>query len=112
MARLVIALLVTLSLAFGGAANAMAAADCPYLKAATSHDCCPPTGDPRDESPEHSKALDCKLGQACRAATAVTPLVPVFARMMVVCVDAPSFIGDEGDRPSPLFSLWKPPRSA
>lgn len=115
MARLVFAFLVVFSLALGGAAHAMAAMDCPYLKASSAHDCCPPAGDQHnkalDRSPDQSKAPDCKIDQACRPALAVAPQLPVLTAA-VIGVDAKSPLVEQTGAPSSVLTgLWRPPRS-
>ncbi len=111
MVRHFIAFLIVLSLAFGGAANAMAAMDCPFLKAPSAHDCCPPAADQHDKAPDHSKAPDCKLGQACRSAPAVAPQIPMLTVAVVGIVAKPPLVEQTSAPSSVLTGLWRPPRS-
>lgn len=113
MNRIAVTLLVIVSLAFAGVANAFAANDCPYLKAPVSHDCCPPDGDHQsgDTSGDSKSKMDCKLGQACRTVAAVTPSLPPLSSLSVVVADDHAAADAPAVRPGPPFALWKPPRS-
>lgn len=104
-------ILLCVSLAFSATASAWAAQACPYKAAIASHDCCPqPPATPSDKS-HHSKQIDCKLGQSCRAAPAVAPELPVVAQAVVHVVEQPALADHDGVRSSILTGLWRPPRS-
>lgn len=114
MRRIWFTLLLALSLAVSATASAWAAQACPFKQAtdsASQHDCCPdqkPTPQPSDH---HGKNLDCQLGQACRAAHAVQPMLPVLATttLEIVVVAAPR--NQQGVVQSVATGLWRPPRS-
>lgn len=112
MGRIVVAFVLTLSLALGGVANAMAAMDCPYLKAAKAHDCCPPNGQHEDQGPTKSKASECSVGQLCRSIPAVTPLSPSLRQTIVLKTASSPSWRDEVVGHSQNSAVWKPPRAA
>ena len=89
MRRILMSLLLIASLTIGGALNAWAAQDCPYLNTASSagdHDCCPDNvmndmdmsdaGDARapmdgGQREPADTSFDCQPGQACRTVPAL-----------------------------------------
>ena len=89
MRRILMSILLIASLTIGGAVNAWAAQDCPYLNVANSagdHDCCPDNvmndmamsgagdaGEPMDgDQPQPADtSFDCQPGQACRTVPAL-----------------------------------------
>ncbi len=114
MGRILVALFVAFSLAFGGVANAMASRDCPFLKTSSAmHDCCPPMGEHQHKSPDKSgKSQTCKLGQACRTIPAMTPFLHETKFVLPMVRDNGPVIAEPSHRPSPHFSFWRPPRAA
>jgi hypothetical protein len=112
MRRIWFTILLVVSLACSATASAWAAQNCPdKAMPVASHDCCPqPPAAPGDK-PDKSKTIDCKLGQACRAAPALTPQLPVIATALVRVVDQPALADHDGVRSTVLTGLWRPPRS-
>lgn len=105
-------ILLAVSIAFSATASAWASQACPYkAMPVASHDCCPqPPAAPSDTS-DHSKQMDCRIGQACRAAPAVTPQLPAIAMAIVRVTEQPLMIHHDGVRSPVLTGLWRPPRS-
>jgi hypothetical protein len=113
MRRLWLTLLLAFSLAFGGAASAWAAQDCPYKQnPASAHDCCPDDG-PKDRSGDQpsKKQMDCQLGQSCRASIAVAPSMPSLTVAMVNRAHLARAPADADDPVALSFSFWRPPRT-
>jgi len=113
MRRLWFTILLAISLAFGGAASAWAAQDCPFKQAPVgAHDCCPENAAHHDGAPKPAKApASCQLGQACRTVPAVTPLqlsIRISAGVVASALVPPV---ETFAPPAPFFSVWKPPRS-
>jgi len=82
--------LLVASLVVTGTASAWAAQACLYKAApAASHDCCPQPPSAPDDTSDHGKKMDCRLGQACRSAPAVTPQLPVFATAIARMFEQP-----------------------
>ena len=116
MHRILLNLLVVLSLAIGGFANASAAQDCRYLKAVAGvHDCCPNGVDmPMKVDGSHhapmKKGADCLLGQACRTAIAVSPSLPQLQSHTLVVDSLLVLLRDDRPAPSTANAFWRPPR--
>jgi len=84
---------------------------CPYAAAPSVHDCCPQPPATSDK-PEHSKKVDCKLGQACRAAPAVAAQVPVLVSVPTFAFEQPPLLEQREARSSVPTGLWRPPRAS
>lgn len=110
MRRIWFTILLAVSLACSATASAWAMQACPYKAAPTAHDCCPKPPTAPDHS-DHSKKIDCKLGQACRVAPAIAPLVPVVATAAISVVEQPVLLERAGVRSSVPNGLWRPPRT-
>jgi hypothetical protein len=112
MRRIWFTILLAVSLAISATASAWAAQACPYKTApVTSHDCCPQPPAAPDDTPHHSKQMDCKLGQACRLAPAVAPELPVIAAVAKPVSEQPLMRQHDGVRSPVLTVLWRPPKS-
>jgi len=109
-----LALLLSVAVACSATAGAWAAQACPFKatpEAAMTHDCCPQKPVPAEQHSEHSKKMDCKLGQACRSAPAVAPQLPTLTVAVVSVVAKPPLVEQTGAPSSVLTGLWRPPRS-
>lgn len=112
MRRIWFTILLALSVACSATASAWAAQACPYKTTpAAMHDCCPQPPATPDDPSDHSKKMDCKLGQACRAAPAVAPQVPMVATAVVGVTEQPALLEQTEAPSSVLTGLWRPPRT-
>lgn len=115
MRRFWLTILLTVALAGGGFANALAAQACPMQAAATAmaaHDCCP--DGPQKQSPANDtskKMPGCFVGQACRSAPAVAPtLAPLRISAIEIPLTRP-LLAYSAPASGPLQDFWRPPRS-
>lgn len=107
-------ILLALAVACSATASAWAAQACPFKatpEAAMTHDCCPQKPAPSEQHSEHSKKMDCKLGQACRSAPAVAQQIPMLTVVVVGVVAKPPLVEQTAAPSSVLTGLWRPPRS-
>src|SRR5690349_7354641 len=114
MRRLWFAILLVVSLALSATATAWAAQACPYKQAVAApaaHDCCPDQPAKAKPADHHGKAIDCQLGQSCRASLAVEPFAPVLTIANVEVV-VPAVLLDQQAPPQSVPSgFWRPPRT-
>jgi hypothetical protein len=108
-------ILLALAVACSATASAWAAQACPFkatpMAAAMAHDCCPQKPEVPDQSPHHSKKMDCQFGQACRFAPAIAPQIPMLTVAVVSVVAKLPLVEQTGAPSSVLTGLWRPPRS-
>lgn len=128
MRRIVLSFLLILSLTIGGALNAWAAQQCPYLNteaAADTHDCCPPgamdaadaaamAGMSKSDDQHHpSEApFDCQPGQTCRTTPALAWVPAVEAVWFSDRASAREYAHDLGGPLADVEQELRPPISA
>lgn len=118
MRRLWLTIVLTVVLAAGGFANALAAQACPMQSAPAqmaAHDCCPDGAGKQDDSQgqDHQKSMaGCVLGQSCRTAPAIAPsLAPVALPTAAIKMSQPR-LGVLAALGLTSMEFWRPPRTA
>lgn len=119
MRRLWLTILLTVAVAAGGFANALAAQACPMQSAPhaqmAAHDCCPDGAGKQDDGQSqdhHQKSMaGCVLGQPCRTAPANTPsMAPIALSTAAIKVSQPP-LGDVAQPGLTGTEFWRPPRT-
>ena len=113
MRRIWFTLLLALAVACNATASAWAMQACPYKAAPSAHDCWPqpPATPDKPDKPDHAKKMDCKLGQACRAAPAVAPQVAAVETAPIAAIEQPALLEQTAARSAVPTGLWRPPRT-